>query len=128
MAPEPAGVGSALGRVAVVAATHRCGCLTGHTPEGYLAEAAFCDEALPIERERLALRTAQRRTEMDDPAMDALIPALEAREEALEAHRRYAGVADRVVRTSDPALLPGESPARSGEAAPQTRAKGRRTA
>ena len=122
VAPPAAGPG--IGRVPVVAAVHRCGCVTGHTPEGYLAEAAFCDEALPIERERLALRTAQRATEMDDPAMDALIPALEGREEALEAHRRCSGVAERVVRTSDPALLPGEDPVSAAE----MKENGRRTA
>jgi hypothetical protein len=112
MADERSGT---IGRVTVVAVTHRCGCLVARTLEGYLAEAAFCAEALPIERERLALQTEQRRTEMDDPAMDELIPALEGGEEDLEAHRRSAGVAERVVRTSDPALLPGEVPVSAAE-------------
>ena len=106
-----------IGRVPVVAAIHRCGCVTGHTFEGYLAEAAFCPEALRIERERLVLRGVQRETKLDDHIMDDLIPALEGREAALEAHRRAAGVAERIVRTSDPELLPGDVP----KAAPSPR-------
>ena len=97
-------------RVCVVAEIHNCGCVTSHTPAGYLTEAVFCSEALPIERERLVLRRVQRQTELEDPRMDELIPALEAREAALEAHRRGAGVAETVDRMSDPDLLPGEVP------------------
>ena len=101
-----------IGQVTVIAEIYACGCLRGHTPQGYLAEAAFCEEALPIERGRLALRRLQRDTELEDPAMDEIIPGLENLEEDLEAHRRAAGVVQKVVRgsASDPDLLPGDVP------------------
>lgn len=99
-----------VGRVPVISTLHRCGCLTDHTPAGYLAEAVFCAEALPIEREHLVLRRIQQQTALEDPRLDELIPALEQREADLEAHRRRAGVAETVARMSDPDLLPGEVP------------------
>ncbi|MGB3635076.1 MAG: hypothetical protein WA982_13615 [Rubrobacteraceae bacterium] len=98
------------GRMPVIATLYRCGCVTSHTPAGYLTEAVFCPEALTIERERLVLQRVQRKTELEDPRMDELIPALEEREAALEAHRRGAGIAETVDRMSDPDLLPGEVP------------------
>lgn len=101
---------SEVGRVPVIAVVHRCGCVTSHTPAGYLAEAVFCAEALPIERERLVLRRIQQETELEDPRLDQLIPALEERQDTLQAHRRRAGVAEVVSRISDPDLLPGEAP------------------
>lgn len=101
---------SEVGRVPVIAVVHRCGCVTSHTPAGYLAEAVFCAEALAFDGERLVLRRIQQQTELEDPRLDQLIPALEEREDTLEAHRRSTGVAETVSRMSDPDLLPGEIP------------------
>lgn len=108
--PEAEAPVPVIGQVTVIAEIYACGCLRGHTPQCYLAEAAFCEEALPIERGRLALRRLQRNTELENPAMDELIPGLENLEEDLEAHRRAAGVVQKVVRMSNPDLLPGEVP------------------
>lgn len=70
-----------------------CGCLTGYTEAGYLAETEFCEEGLALQTELLDLRARQRGMDLDHPCLPAAVAALGAREAAITAHRTRAGLA-----------------------------------
>lgn len=100
----------------IVARTFRCGCMTGHTDSGMMAEAEYCEQGLGLALALRIQRDLVRLTEFSDPRYESRFARLEEIERELHEHRDASGIADRVRRPHDPSKLIGETPRRADPA------------